>query len=141
LLAQFGDQKPEEKIRILECAVDFALDDDERHMALLGLADYLNEHGSRQRALDLIGVVLKEPDDRGTIRSATILKWEVSRSEDDFQSLFNLMDAEEDGDRRLAAASYLFDQGKPEAALDLLQSLLSRNDPSACLLAAESDIR
>jgi tetratricopeptide (TPR) repeat protein len=141
LSAEYGDQEPEEKSRTLESAVNFALDDDERHMARLRLAGYLSEQGSRQRALDLIAVVLKEADKPGTIRRATTLRWQVSRSEDDFQSLFDLMKAEEDEDSRLAGASYLFDHGKPEAALDLLKSLLDRNNPVAGLSAAEGDIR
>jgi tetratricopeptide (TPR) repeat protein len=110
-------------------------------MAQLLLADYLSQRGSRQRALNLISIVLKEATDSQTIRMAAGLRWQTSKSEDDFNSLFALMDADDDEDRRLAGAAYLFDQGKPEAALELLRSLLDRSHPSACLLAAEGDIR
>jgi len=141
LSAEYGDQGPEEKIRILESAVNFALDSHERSSARLRLAAYLSEQGSRQSALDLIAVVLEEADYPATILSATVLRWQVSRSEDDFQSLFHLMDAEESENSRLSGASFLFDHEKPEAALDLLKSLLDRNHPVACLLAAEGHIQ
>lgn len=141
LAAKYGDQEPEEKIRILESAVNFSLDDDERNMSLLRLADYLNEQGSRERALDLIAGVLKGAEDPDTIRSATALKWQASGSEDDFNILFDLMHADEDDDSRLAGASYMLNFGKPEAAFDLLRSLLDGNHPIACLIAAEGEFQ
>ena len=141
LSIRFGDHEPKEKLRLLEAAARFALDDDERKRALLPFAHELNEQNSCPQALDVVHDILRTTSSSSIVRSATALRWEISGEDKDFKSLVSLMNLEEIDDDRLGAASYLIAKARRDVALDILQTLLENNHPVAILMAVECEIR
>ena len=141
LSVEYDDHDPQEEIRLLKLAVRFALSDEERHPALLCLADKLWETGSRSEALASVDEVLKKSGDRQTTSRALAFRWSLSGEDEDFQKLFSFMQAAETEEERTSAASFLISGKREEAALDLLKPLLEGKHSVATLLAVECEIQ
>jgi hypothetical protein len=141
LLAEYADQGSEETRRLLERAVQCALDDDERCMCLHFLALELRKQGLETEALDIVDKLLTASNRHTVRRGALALRWEITKSEEDFGRLLNLMKSEEENEGKFSAAAYFQSKNKPDAALDVLAELLEAKHPIAQLIAAECDIR
>lgn len=92
-------------------------------------------------ASDIVDQLLTASNRHTVHRGALTLRWEITKSEEDFGRLLNLMKAEKENEGKFSAAAYLQSKERPDAALDVLAELLEAKHPSAQLIAAECDIR
>jgi tetratricopeptide (TPR) repeat protein len=130
-LAEYADKEPDETRGLFEKAVQCALDDDERCMCLHFLALELRKRGLKTKALHIADQLLTASSRHTVQRGALTLRWEITKSDEDFERLLNLMKNEKENEGKFSAAAYLQSKGRPDVALDVLAELLEAKHPIA----------
>jgi hypothetical protein len=141
LLAEPGGYERDDRISFLRKAAKYALEDDERTPCLYGLASELHAAGSDEEALKLANELIDASDVDLIRRGALAIKWEITQADEDFKRVFDQMLKTRSDRESLSAAGYLLSKRRPDAALEVLEEMLTQDVPVAQILAAECDVR
>jgi hypothetical protein len=138
------DLPPKRAENLLLRAVSSAVHEEERWASQLELAEFLRASGRREEALELVGSVIAESR-KSTTRperhpEALILRWRITKGEDDFVAAKKAMQSGDDADRQRYGAT-LIDEGMYAEAELLLSNQIDNGEPTAKLLLADARVR
>jgi hypothetical protein len=142
LAAQYGEYPDKELTKLLEKAVEAALESEERSLAFRHLAYHHYSADRPRAALDTISSFFSDATTNQEVGgSLKALRWHITQQDSDFDEALTAMGEAKGENETLRYVSWLMDTNHVSQALDLMKPLLLENNVHAMLLATECHLR
>jgi len=143
-IAYLFDLSTERKEQFLNSALAAAVSEEEEWLAKLAIAEHILTVGRQEEALAVVDSIIGESQSSdgqvGVPPEALLLRWKITKTESDFQSLRAAIENSQGSTRRHYAA-ILIDEGLYTEAEQFLAADIDAGDPIAKLLITDARIR